>query len=574
MGGHNKKKQRGRKPSHRDETASKKAKHTSASSSQPSVAWPQMMMPPQQMAGMMPQPWQMPPQHMMLPQQLQQQHMQQMPQPHMMQLPQQMMVPGAGLAAAPVAAPSADPPQPGAPEPDDEDDDSSGEEESDSQESDSDSSAAAGKRGHGKRYQKDAKAMITRSAAGLVQLPRVRLAELVEALAGLDSSVTAEWGETVSCRLIWVLTRVKPFTKISDLRVDSYAKLSSLLQRAHSRIQQSLGASRYHDKIKAVLGPSPSADVVETLATDLGFNEAWFDKVAAPKAKAKAKAAAPVQAAPAATQQGVALASPHAAAAAAAGAGPGRVERRLPPPPSFLQLLPAAPPAAAPALAAPVPDPALAAAAPVLAPVPALALAAPSPAPSAASSSVAVLPAGLSADDMQQALSMWAQHRRQQHLPQPPEPAAEREHPPAAGDASADGAVPQQHLPQPLEPAAEPEQPPAGDVSADGAVPQQEHALCCICQQGMGPSAESLSGAVEALACAHVFHSECLNSYCQATGKNRLNCCPYKCNADAFVAVMEEQQGGAVEAVAVAEADDDLPGLAVAEMERARANMF
>ena len=388
MGGHNKKSKRGRKPSHRDETASKKAKPTSASSSQPSAAWPQMMMPPQQMmAGMMPQPWQMP-QHMMLPQQLmQQQHMQQMPQPHMMQLPQHMMVPGAGLAAAPLAAPAADPPQPGAPEPADDDDDSSGEE-SDAEESDSDSSAVAGKRGQSKKYQKDAKAMITRSAAGLMQLPRVRLAELVEALAGLDSSVTAEWGESVSCKLIWVLTRVKPSTKISDLRVDSYAKLSSLLQRAHSRIQQSLGAAKYDDKIKAALGHSPSVDVVEKLAAELGFNEAWLDKVAAPKAKAKAAAAAAMP------QQGVALASPDLAAAAAR-AGPGHVERRLPPPPTFLDLVAAAPRAAAPALAAP-------AAAPALAPEPALAAAAPALAIEPA------LPDGLSADDMQQALSMGA----------------------------------------------------------------------------------------------------------------------------------------------------------------------
>lgn len=114
------------------------------------------------------------------------------------------------------------------------------------------------------------------------------------------------------------------------------------------------------------------------------------------------------------------------------------------------------------------------------------------------------------------------------------------------------------------------------DASADGAVPQQEPALCCICQQGMGPGAGSLSGAVEALACAHVFHSECLNSYCQATGRNRLNCCPYKCNADAFV-VMEEQQvvnpSDAVEEEG-AEADGNLRALADAEMERARANMF
>ena len=526
MGGH-KKNKRGKKSSHRDETASKKAK-PSASSSQPSAAWPQMMMPPQQqmMAGMMPQPWQMP-QHMMLPQQLmQQQHMQHIPQPHMMQLP-----PGAGLAAAPAAA--ADPPPPGAPgsSGEDDDDDSSGGESEGEESGDSESSVDRKRGRHGKqKYQKDAKATITRSAAGLVQLPRVRLAELVEALAGLDSSVTAEWGERVSCKLIWVLTRVKPSTKISDLRVDSYSKLSSLLQRAHSRILQSLGAAKYDDKIKTVLGHSPSVDVVEALAAELGFNEAWFDKkVAAPKAKVAA-AARP--------HQGVAFASPDttaAAAAARAGPGHGRVERRLPPPPSFLQL-PA--PAAGPALAAPAP----AARAPE-APAQPSSSAAPAFAPDPADPPAAA--AGLSADDMQQALSMWAQHRRDQ-----------------------------QHLPPPPERAAEPEQPLPHDASVDGADPQQEPAICCICQHGMGPGAGSLSGVVEALACAHLFHSACLDSYCQATGRSRLNCCPYKCNAEAFVVVEEQEVVPNAAAEDVEAAAEDLQALADDEMERARANMF
>lgn len=141
---------------------------------------------------------------------------------------------------------------------------------------------------------------------------------------------------------------------------------------------------------------------------------------------------------------------------------------------------------------------------------------------------------------------MWAQHRHEQRQQQP-------------------------------EPAAEPEQPPAGDASVAPEQPlaeavPQEPEICCICQQSMGPRADSLSGAVEALACAHVFHSECLDSYCQATGRNRLNCCPYKCNADAFVAVEEQQQVDAVEEAA--EADEQLRGLADAERERARANMF
>ena len=87
-------------------------------------------------------------------------------------------------------------------------------------------------------------------------------------------------------------------------------------------------------------------------------------------------------------------------------------------------------------------------------------------------------------------------------------------------------------------------------------------------------------GAVEALACAHTFHSVCLDSYCATTNRNRANCCPFKCNADALM-FLEEQQvvpnpdDIVVDAVdAVDPVDEDLLALADAERERARANMF
>jgi hypothetical protein len=36
---------------------------------------------------------------------------------------------------------------------------------------------------------------------------------------------------------------------------------------------------------------------------------------------------------------------------------------------------------------------------------------------------------------------------------------------------------------------------------------------------------------VEALLCSHAFHTSCIDDYISATGRTRLNCCPFKCGA-------------------------------------------
>lgn len=56
----------------------------------------------------------------------------------------------------------------------------------------------------------------------------------------------------------------------------------------------------------------------------------------------------------------------------------------------------------------------------------------------------------------------------------------------------------------------------------------REVKICVICQGDM-PSGLEIE--LEALRCAHVYHRTCLDSYCEATGKTRENCCPLKCNS-------------------------------------------
>jgi len=33
------------------------------------------------------------------------------------------------------------------------------------------------------------------------------------------------------------------------------------------------------------------------------------------------------------------------------------------------------------------------------------------------------------------------------------------------------------------------------------------------------------------LLCSHAFHTSCIDDYISATGRTRLNCCPFKCGA-------------------------------------------
>lgn len=74
-----------------------------------------------------------------------------------------------------------------------------------------------------RKYAKGAEARITSSAKFIARLPKTRLQELCEsACADLDSTLTANVDEPTLCRLLYMSARIRPNTKICNLRAKSY----------------------------------------------------------------------------------------------------------------------------------------------------------------------------------------------------------------------------------------------------------------------------------------------------------------------------------------------------------------
>ena len=141
-------------------------------------------------------------------------------------------------------------------------------------------------------YTKGPKALISRGGSVLASLPRVRLAEMVQAVSPMfDSGMTSDYESTTLVTLLWTLTRIKPQTRIADLRVTRYNKLAELLQTANRRLRQNMTVSKYEDQIEACLGHHPTAEAIAGIAATLGFQQSWL----APPTKGKGKGKGGVQ---------------------------------------------------------------------------------------------------------------------------------------------------------------------------------------------------------------------------------------------------------------------------------------
>ena len=95
-----------------------------------------------------------------------------------------------------------------------------------------------------KKYRKDDCATLTGSATLFWQLPAKRLQEIIEALKPqFDAIATSDFStdKDVLCRLVWMLSGVKPTLLLSSLGVENYADLTAKIQTAAVRYEGDLG---------------------------------------------------------------------------------------------------------------------------------------------------------------------------------------------------------------------------------------------------------------------------------------------------------------------------------------------
>ena len=95
-----------------------------------------------------------------------------------------------------------------------------------------------------KKYRKDDCAALTGSATLFWQLPAKRLQEIIEALKPqFDAIATSDFctDKDVLCRLIWMLSGIKPTLLMSSLGVENYADLIAKIKTAAVRYENDLG---------------------------------------------------------------------------------------------------------------------------------------------------------------------------------------------------------------------------------------------------------------------------------------------------------------------------------------------
>ena len=126
------------------------------------------------------------------------------------------------------------------------------------------------------------KAKITSSATFLPSLPKSRRAQLLESLSGrFDAAVTADMSSEDINKLIWLITKLKPLTKISDLRVRRYADLVGIMKLAKQRVGDQRGTD-----------PLTTLSVDLTNVDEVKRQQGWSDDFARPAKETKPAAPA------------------------------------------------------------------------------------------------------------------------------------------------------------------------------------------------------------------------------------------------------------------------------------------
>ena len=111
------------------------------------------------------------------------------------------------------------------------------------------------------------KATITSSATFLLSVPKSRRAQLLESLSSrFDAAVTADMSSDDINKLIWLLTKLKPLTKLSDLRVKRYSDLVTLMKQAMQRVGDQRGSD-------VLVGLTPDLTNVDEVARQHGWQD-------------------------------------------------------------------------------------------------------------------------------------------------------------------------------------------------------------------------------------------------------------------------------------------------------------
>ncbi|CAJ1355337.1 unnamed protein product [Effrenium voratum] len=144
-------------------------------------------------------------------------------------------------------------------------------------------------------YCKSDEARISRSCVMLGALPKVRLSEACEAIhESMDATTTSGLSGDGLARLIWLLTRQRPMTKLSELRVEYFYELNMKLSKRHERLLTTSQSGNMADVLRALQEQEDclTDEWVLALATECGYKTEWDATWVAAKKKAK-KAAPP-----------------------------------------------------------------------------------------------------------------------------------------------------------------------------------------------------------------------------------------------------------------------------------------
>ena len=113
----------------------------------------------------------------------------------------------------------------------------------------------------------------------LFTLPKARLSEALDYVAGFHPAITAHLCQVTMAVLLWCLTRVRPNIVITDLRSTTYMDLYETLKHAAQRVKEG-NETEYKQMIQA-FGEAACvrAENVMSAAVVLGFEPAWLQEV-------------------------------------------------------------------------------------------------------------------------------------------------------------------------------------------------------------------------------------------------------------------------------------------------------